>query len=108
MSAPGACWRRCVRASAGGDLAPLRACVEEGAGGGLRALESVMGSPSALDLVGGRHLLGREQVAQGRFQHRCEAVHAVVTDQQHVEDRKSTRLNSSHVAISYAVFCLKK
>src|SRR5438874_3762830 len=25
-----------------------------------------------------------------------------------VEDRKSTRLNSSHVEISYAVFCLKK
>src|SRR5690625_6111736 len=25
-----------------------------------------------------------------------------------VVDRKSTRLNSSHVAISYAVFCLKK
>src|SRR5207253_7533618 len=26
----------------------------------------------------------------------------------HYRDRKSTRLNSSHVAISYAVFCLKK
>src|SRR5690625_5504362 len=26
----------------------------------------------------------------------------------HGTDRKSTRLNSSHVAISYAVFCLKK
>src|SRR5438067_7817961 len=26
----------------------------------------------------------------------------------HHEDRKSTRLNSSHVSISYAVFCLKK
>src|SRR5690625_5733972 len=26
----------------------------------------------------------------------------------YVGDRKSTRLNSSHVAISYAVFCLKK
>src|SRR5690625_6373382 len=26
----------------------------------------------------------------------------------HLQDRKSTRLNSSHVAISYAVFCLKK
>src|SRR6266508_5629632 len=26
----------------------------------------------------------------------------------HRRDRKSTRLNSSHVAISYAVFCLKK
>src|SRR5699024_11384444 len=28
--------------------------------------------------------------------------------QQVVSDRKSTRLNSSHVSISYAVFCLKK
>src|SRR5690606_7696227 len=26
----------------------------------------------------------------------------------YVQDRKSTRLNSSHVKISYAVFCLKK
>src|SRR5690349_24221891 len=26
----------------------------------------------------------------------------------HKRDRKSTRLNSSHVEISYAVFCLKK
>src|SRR5690242_21182046 len=25
-----------------------------------------------------------------------------------LEDRKSTRLNSSHMSISYAVFCLKK
>src|SRR5690625_5464280 len=25
-----------------------------------------------------------------------------------IQDRKSTRLNSSHVATSYAVFCLKK
>src|SRR5699024_12838449 len=27
---------------------------------------------------------------------------------QYLPDRKSTRLNSSHVSISYAVFCLKK
>src|SRR5688500_19388101 len=26
----------------------------------------------------------------------------------HIRDRKSTRLNSSHLVISYAVFCLKK
>src|SRR5258705_10153795 len=26
----------------------------------------------------------------------------------HLKDRKSTRLNSSHLGISYAVFCLKK
>src|SRR5690606_41506597 len=46
-----------------------------------------------------------------------EAVHAVrhsglglLADRVHglVVDRKSTRLNSSHVKISYAVFCLKK
>src|SRR5256885_2778939 len=29
-------------------------------------------------------------------------------DCQRVADRKSTRLNSSHLVISYAVFCLKK
>src|SRR3712207_8861856 len=28
--------------------------------------------------------------------------------EEHLEDRKSTRLNSSHANISYAVFCLKK
>src|SRR5258705_10268377 len=27
---------------------------------------------------------------------------------QYIRDRKSTRLNSSHLGISYAVFCLKK
>src|SRR5690625_5565677 len=32
----------------------------------------------------------------------------VLTDRDAIRDRKSTRLNSSHVAISYAVFCLKK
>src|SRR5699024_11230529 len=30
------------------------------------------------------------------------------TVEENLEDRKSTRLNSSHVAISYAVFCSKK
>src|SRR5437660_4375152 len=37
-----------------------------------------------------------------------DAQHAAEWDAITVEDRKSTRLNSSHVAISYAVFCLKK
>src|SRR3989449_7605000 len=37
------------------------------------------------------------------------AVHAQAVDSVHTEqDRKSTRLNSSHGYISYAVFCLKK
>src|SRR5690625_7647876 len=35
-------------------------------------------------------------------------IHALAAAQADDLDRKSTRLNSSHVAISYAVFCLKK
>src|SRR5699024_11460585 len=30
------------------------------------------------------------------------------TEEEMIKDRKSTRLNSSHVSISYDVFCLKK
>src|SRR5690349_24799481 len=48
------------------------------------------------------------------FRSRLDEIHHVLhgrerADAGHVrEDRKSTRLNSSHVEISYAVFCLKK
>src|SRR5699024_11941540 len=38
---------------------------------------------------------------------RCHFIHTVGSTSSN-EDRKSTRLNSSHVSISYAVFCLKK
>src|SRR5690625_6216494 len=34
--------------------------------------------------------------------------HSIRESQIAFQDRKSTRLNSSHVAISYAVFCLKQ
>src|SRR5690625_6180604 len=51
------------------------------------------------------------EAAESGLDHRL--VPGVETDQQGVgdrldADRKSTRLNSSHVANSYAVFCLKK
>src|SRR5437660_8685248 len=36
-----------------------------------------------------------------------EAARPGLGDRNRVRDRKSTRLNSSHVAISYAVFCLE-
>src|SRR5258705_2100374 len=36
------------------------------------------------------------------------AFEAVLADLRQTSDRKSTRLNSSHLGISYAVFCLKK
>src|ERR1039458_6974393 len=38
---------------------------------------------------------------------RSRAGHDVAVLHQHGIDRKSTRLNSSHLGISYAVFCLK-
>src|SRR5690625_1105384 len=44
-----------------------------------------------------------QQITNGLFQSRFNQVQAEAN-----QDRKSTRLNSSHVAISYAVFCLKK
>src|SRR5688572_31002408 len=44
-----------------------------------------------------------ELAAEGRRRRRC-GFH----DTRDARDRKSTRLNSSHSQISYAVFCLKK
>src|SRR5256885_9969012 len=44
-------------------------------------------------------IAGREQ---------CRKQIACVSAAGDEEDRKSTRLNSSHLVISYAVFCLKK
>src|SRR5690625_5696604 len=38
----------------------------------------------------------------------CREIGAAPALREEWGDRKSTRLNSSHVAISYAVFCLKK
>src|SRR5690348_11407720 len=49
------------------------------------------------------HLLRVERREAGH-----DPVEAQVGLARHQEDRKSTRLNSSHPSISYAVFCLKK
>src|SRR5256885_9252793 len=43
-----------------------------------------------------------------RDQHRLSIVRARAACRPRSLDRKSTRLNSSHLVISYAVFCLKK
>src|SRR3989475_8506152 len=57
----------------------------------------------------------RELVAAAGVDREDERVHPLppgrpqrVPERAGVEDRKSTRLNSSHSQISYAVFCLKK
>src|SRR3712207_7840345 len=61
---------------------------------------------SSLHLVGdAHHLVGRGDGLGGELER------ALRLDHRHHgvgQDRKSTRLNSSHANISYAVFCLKK
>src|SRR5690242_21480093 len=52
-----------------------------------------------VQIEGDRIAAEPEPDTAGRFRDHIEAP---------VKDRKSTRLNSSHMSISYAVFCLKK
>src|SRR5439155_22388869 len=57
----------------------------------------------------GWHLDGRVTAVVGTHTHVPTADARVLPGgTAYITDRKSTRLNSSHVAISYAVFCLKK
>src|SRR5690625_6798435 len=51
---------------------------------------------------------GRRLVRHLRLHERRHDIAGVDRVARDALDRKSTRLNSSHVAISYAVFCLKK
>src|SRR5438034_7072903 len=71
--------------------------------GGLLALMLVASVSALLSL---RQLHAVEQQVASRFLSRTQALSEVVISV-HI-DRKSTRLNSSHTVISYAVFCLKK
>src|SRR3712207_7272266 len=61
------------------------------------------GPPSVNGVVIGCGELDLEP-GRGRGSRRLDVTVAVAV----IQDRKSTRLNSSHANISYAVFCLKK
>src|SRR3712207_8703212 len=52
--------------------------------------------------------VGDDPVVEVDQRHRHEQQHEREAEQRVLVDRKSTRLNSSHANISYAVFCLKK
>src|SRR5439155_16237062 len=67
-----------------------------------RALSFLTGAPKSLSCFTPRHTW------QGGVWHGGSVFLVAFESQRHRRDRKSTRLNSSHVAISYAVFCLKK
>src|SRR5690349_22253206 len=70
------------------------------AGGGEGA-----GGPASLRLRG---QLGSDAAPAGRADPRAVPADRGRGGRRDRGDRKSTRLNSSHVEISYAVFCLKK
>src|SRR5256885_4739189 len=53
-------------------------------------------------------LVRRRDPPRGTPLHDATVVRAVLGKWDSAGDRKSTRLNSSHLVISYAVFCLKK
>src|SRR2546430_16117265 len=62
--------------------------------------------PSLARLVAALYVCGKQRaINQRRF---SECVAPVQSSGSTMRDRKSTRLNSSHSQISYAVFCLKK
>src|SRR3712207_7773874 len=67
------------------------------------ALEHLQREQRALHARGGD--VDPQQVEHERA---VEAQQLVDRHPDHLVDRKSTRLNSSHANISYAVFCLKK
>src|SRR5690625_5154227 len=65
--------------------------------------------PSIDVLVNEEKELGAQVVISILEEFKKEIAFSSVAMQEGIDlDRKSTRLNSSHVAISYAVFCLKK
>src|SRR3712207_8687986 len=66
-----------------------------------RGEQRLSGTAVRMQIVGHVGEVSERQPLAGRLQY--------VADQRGVlQDRKSTRLNSSHANISYAVFCLKK
>src|SRR5690349_23884593 len=74
------------------------------------ALPIFLGGLAEVEVVGLRPLVEEPaEPTSDRLVHGGHVVLAVETaDHEPPVDRKSTRLNSSHVEISYAVFCLKK
>src|SRR5690625_6468099 len=62
----------------------------------------------AVQAAGGAHRIEGRVIPRALGRHQKAPLLVVLHDPRRMEDRKSTRLNSSHVAISYAVFCLKK
>src|SRR3989454_384122 len=121
--------RRAVRAlfAETGRYQPAGLERRDGAAGGLRGLRALRAQAAGLTPLSEKKMTDREQYTPGaasgaqirkkdgqlwtlvlvrELRHSPEKVWQALTDP--AQDRKSTRLNSSHLVISYAVFCLKK
>src|SRR5690625_6081243 len=77
------------------ETTPSYAGAEAPAAGQATGLLIIGASQSGVQLAGSLRALGFDE-------------HITLLGDEDHRDRKSTRLNSSHVAISYAVFCVKK
>src|SRR2546426_7503604 len=103
---------RTVRVRAKGETAPMSDVRQETSGtagpAAEVASEMVVSQSEGPALDRWAQLQKDRQISQSSLdtlhQQRVRAVDGL----QKIEDRKSTRLNSSHLVISYAVFCLKK
>src|SRR5437870_10920440 len=80
----------------------------DGIGGRLVVIERMDGRIEPADAILQPHRAGDQLAQRPRQQRQRRLVAGIARSMRLQEDRKSTRLNSSHVAISYAVFCLKK
>src|SRR2546426_9209359 len=94
-----------LRALQQGDLLPENAMSDE--------LREMLNEPSAMNSQAVKDLLDKitERLANEGFinpQQPPQVTPPPQTSARGQLDRKSTRLNSSHLVISYAVFCLKK
>src|SRR5262245_62836585 len=79
------------------------------AGRGHKGQRARSGGFHKVGFEGGQMPLHRRLPKRGFNSPTREDIAEVRTSElQTIEDRKSTRLNSSHLGISYAVFCLKK
>src|SRR5256885_8293863 len=75
--------------------------------GGIRAHDHV-GEAVTIHVARPGHAVAGIRAILEAAQRKAAGPQRVERDRCAAQDRKSTRLNSSHLVISYAVFCLKK
>src|SRR3712207_3741966 len=85
----------------------LAAFLEDGGGPGEARRWALEAARTATEILEDRHELGISVLVGQVRSAAVDLLRSTGMDQASALDRKSTRLNSSHANISYAVFCLK-